>query len=130
MKKTLVAARAICTFLCVLLLFAAPAGARDAEQDNLAQYRHAQLSAGAKTLPTLARLAYLHAVSKLRDGKREEAEAALLQALAYDPQYAKPYVTLALLKARRFDPEAGLYLSQALFAIGRSFKCQASRCIV
>jgi tetratricopeptide (TPR) repeat protein len=125
LKKTLVAARAICTFLFILLLLAAPADALGTEQENLTRYRDTQLSAGAKTLPTLARLAHLQAVSLLRDGKRQEAEAAFLQALAYDPQYAKPYFFLALLKARQFDPEAGLYLSRALFAIGRSFKTQS-----
>jgi len=124
LKKTLVPARAICTFLFVVVLLATPANAGNTESENLSQYRVAQLSAGAKTLPTLARLAHLHAVTKLREGKRGEAEAALLQAVAYDPQYVRAYVTLTLVKARRFDPEAVLYAGQAFSAIGRSFKTQ------
>jgi tetratricopeptide (TPR) repeat protein len=115
----------MCTFLFVLAPFWAPAGLEAAEAEDLAQYQRAQLSAGAKTLPVLARLAYRDALADLHEGEFEAAEKQLLQALKYDPQYVDPYFTLARVKLRQYDPELAVYLAQGFTALGRSFTTQS-----
>ena len=125
MRESFGSARAICTFLFLLALFEASSSARAGTSANIARYRSARVSAGAKTLPVLARLSYKAALAELHDGEVEAAEKQLLAATEYDPQYADPYFTLAQLKFRQFDPEGAILLMQAFIALSNDFSMQS-----
>jgi Tfp pilus assembly protein PilF len=120
-----VAARAICTVACVVVLFPGWASAESPDRYHIAGYRHDQLAAGAKTLPLAARLAYRDATAELGKGNKEAGERGLLEAVAADPQYIDPYLTLARVKLLELDPEAAVYLLQAVSAISRNFSAQS-----
>jgi len=124
LKKSFNATRAICTFLFGLTVIVAPAQAQQAGSENLAQYEEIKLATGAKTLPVLARLAGRDASILLRTGDLEGAEKKLQQALAYDPLYIKAHLWLSFVKLRQLDPEAAVYLIEAVSAIGQSFRAQ------
>lgn len=125
MKTSHGSARAICTFVCLGMLLTAPTTPRAGEPENLARYRDVRVSAGAKTLPVLAREAYRDAITDLGEGKIEAAEKHLLLALQYDPQYSDPHFTLARLKLRQSDPEAMVYAIEGFASLWQSYSMQS-----
>ncbi len=108
-----------------MLLVTERAHAETPDREHLARYRRAQLAAGAKTLPLAARVSYRDAVADLRSGNAEAAEKHLFAALASDPQYVDPYLTLARLRLRKLDPEAAVYLLQASAVMARTFSAHS-----
>lgn len=96
-----------------------------AGEAELAQYEREQLDEGARAMPVLAKLAFREATAAMGQGDRERAEQLLHKALDYYPNYPDPYYTLVRIKVLQLDPEAAIYLVDALLASWRHFPTQS-----
>ncbi len=87
-------------------------------------YRSEQVENGARKIPILAQMSYRNALAALDDGDKVQAEKQLLLAIRYDPDYSDAYFTLARIKALSLQPDAPVYLFQAVESLWRTFRTQ------
>ena len=111
---------ALCTILAVIVTASAAAAAVD--NTHRTRYLEQKVLEGAVNVPVLAQCAYRDALTSLASGDADLAQNQLQQALLYDPDYSDAYFTLARLKLRAFEPDAPVYLIQAISALWRDFR--------
>jgi tetratricopeptide (TPR) repeat protein len=110
--------------LVVVILASTWAEVRGDASPNRDLYRSEQVTNGARTLPVLAQIAYRNALADLENGDSESAQKQLRLALRYDPEYSDAYFTMARIRAVELEPDAPVYLIQALEALLRTFRTQ------
>ncbi|MBI4719911.1 MAG: hypothetical protein HY770_01495, partial [Chitinivibrionia bacterium] len=125
MKRYASCILAFCTVAALLTLGANASPARASNDTHLDAYKRKQLSRGAAQLPVVAQVLYRQAMAALEDGKKQEAEDLLLQAVRMNPDFPDAYFTLARLKGLSFDGEALFFLARAFDSIRRSFHYQS-----
>lgn len=124
MKVTPIRQLAICLAAICALFAPDVCSAKNSEAENIAAYRHAQLSRGARDLPVLAQLEYREAIEFLQQGDRATAEQRLESAMSLNPSFADPYFTMAGLKFGDFSFDAAVYLIEGVTLAIQDFHTQ------